>query len=569
MRGQMPKITVPEIVSRFELNPEKDIPRMHSWFLDAAHCTPPVTPLFGWHWARYCSHGFKVACAELSIPACKGWEIRLLNGRIYFSLNVIRDPQEIAWREVKFHESLKPWIADFTGLWEGYKKELLSIYDGLKKFNIDSFTDAELSRHHTDLKEAYSRMWEIHFLGMYASFSAWYLFENFTKERFGLRDWDPEFQDMMRGFDNRIYQMDNKLWEFKQLAIEMGIDCIFRNNGPDRVIGELMQTERGRCWFVEFMSYLHKDEVGGWRMTSFSDLNEPYWLEKPAIPVALIRDSIINDSHFDLNSTREKIIKKREIAISRFLNQVTPEEKEYVTGILKLASNVSLYNEEHDLYCELMAHSLLRRGYLTIGKRLAKAGTIDTPEDILMMNPEEIDEVIKAPESHDLRRIVHRRRVEWEYNCKSEKPPVLFTNRQDFGEAINLDILPSQDAIAIKAMVGLQKPVSETGADLIGVCGCAGIVTGKARVVNTYEDLAKVKTGEILVCPGANPAWTPAFRKICGVICDSGGILCHAAIIGREYGLPTIVNTQNGTIRIKTGQNVKIDALKGVVYFLD
>ncbi len=566
---RIPGINLPDVILRHEFIPEKDIPAMHSWFLDAAHCTPPVTPLFGWLWAEYCTHGFKTACKELSVPGCRGWEIRLLQGNIYFSLNIIRDHREIARREINFDKSLKPWIADFDGLWNRHKIELLSLYNKLKKFDIDRFTDAELSRHHTDLKEMYKRMWEIHFLGMYASFSAWYLFEKITLEDYGLKDSDPEFQDMMRGFDNRIYQMDNKLREFKQRAVEMGIDYIFRDNGPDRVTGELMQTERGRHWLAEFMSYLHNDEVGGWRMTRFSDLTEPYWLEKPAIPIALIRDSIVNDIQFDLVNIRREMAEKREKAISRFLKTVNPEKMEYIAGILKLAGNVSSYNEEHDLYCELMAHSLLRRGYLAIGRRLAKAGAISKPEDILMLSPEEIDDVMKSPESYDLHCVTDNRRSDWEYSCRCEKPPVIFTDRQDFAEALKLDIIPSRDAIAIKAMVALQKTVSDPAADLHGICGCAGKVTGKARVVNTYEELAKIKTGEILVCPAANPAWTPAFGKISGIICDNGGVLCHAAIIGREFGLPTIVNTQNGTVRIKSGQTLMIDAEKGAVYFLD
>ena len=84
-----------------------------------------------------------------------------------------------------------------------------------------------------------------------------------------------------------------------------------------------------------------------------------------------------------------------------------------------------------------------------------------------------------------------------------------------------------------------------------------------------YEDLKNVKAGDILVCPGTNPAWTPVFGLVNGVITDTGGTLCHAAIIGREYGVPTIVNTQQGTSKIKSGQRVKMDATNGAIYILD
>ena len=51
----------------YDLIEEMDLPAMHSWFLDGTHSVPPWTPLYGWYWIRYCCHGLKVACEELSI----------------------------------------------------------------------------------------------------------------------------------------------------------------------------------------------------------------------------------------------------------------------------------------------------------------------------------------------------------------------------------------------------------------------------------------------------------------------------------------------------------------------
>lgn len=554
----------------YQFNADTDIPAIHSWFLDSIHSSPPVTPLFGWLWARFCSHGLKFACSALSVPRCKGWEIRIFNGGIYCSLQIVRDPGEIAERETKFNRALQPWVENFDGLWRGYKKELLDIYSRLKAFDVDSPSNLELSRHHHDLMQAYRRMWEIHFLGLYASFSTWYNFETITKERFGLKDMDPGFQDMMRGFDNKIYQTDRKMWEFKQLAIEMGLAHIFRDNEPEAIIAELQRSVAGQKWLAEFMAYMHNDDVGGWRMTCFSDLTEPYWLEEPAIPVALVRDYITMDSSFDLAGIREKLTVQREAAISHFLDGIPPEEKDYFKKMLNLAGKVSYYNEEHDLYCELMAHAFMRRGYLAIGRKLAQAGTIDVPEDIFMMYPVEIERVIMVPETNDMRRLTRSRRARWEEGCKNNKLPILFTNRENLDEAIKMDILPSRDAIAIKALVGdAPRPKAGLEADLWGTCGGSGKAEGEACVVFTYEDLRKVKSGDILICPSVNPAWTPVFSKIKGVITDSGGTLSHAAIIGREYGLPIIVNTRKGTSQIKSGQRVRMDAAIGAVYILE
>jgi pyruvate,water dikinase len=563
------KVKIWDETPGFDYIAEIDLPAMHSWFLDKAHSIPPVTPLYGWQWARYCGHGLKVACAELSIPTCKGWELRILNGGIYCALHIVRDQREIAEREVKFRQAMRPWLEDFDNLWSGYKQELLSIYSKLKELDVDNATNLELYHHNYDLMQAYMRMWEIHFLGMYASFDAWLAFEALTKERFGLTDRDPEFQDMMRGFDNKIYQMDKKMWEFAQLAIEMGLEDVFRKNEPQLVIAKLQQSAKGRDWFKKFMDYMKTDDVGGWRMRRFTDFTEPYWLEDPATPMALVKDNVMRGAGYDLEVIRAEMVRKREASIAAFLNRVLPEERELFEGMIRLSGKASSYNEEHDLYCELIMQALMRRGYLAIGRRLAQKGTIDNPEDVFMMNPEEIDRVMMVPEAHDMRWITQRRRAAWEEWQRGPSPPLFLTDRASIDEAIRMDIIPSGDVIAIKAIVGeMPQPKPELKADLWGICGCPGEVEGTARVVFTYEDLKKVKPGDILVCPAANPAWTLVFGIVGGVITDTGGTLCHAAVISREHGLPTVVNTQQGTAKIKSGQRVKIDAANGAIYIL-
>jgi len=104
--------------------------------------------------------------------------------------------------------------------------------------------------------------------------------------------------------------------------------------------------------------------------------------------------------------------------------------------------------------------------------------------------------------------------------------------------------------------------------ELFGSPGSSGVVEGKARVIKKVEDLALLQAGEILVAPTTSPSWAPAFTKIAGAVTDVGGPMCHAAIVCREYGLPTVVGTGNGTSVIKTGDLIKIDGDSGLVNIL-
>jgi pyruvate,water dikinase len=89
------------------------------------------------------------------------------------------------------------------------------------------------------------------------------------------------------------------------------------------------------------------------------------------------------------------------------------------------------------------------------------------------------------------------------------------------------------------------------------------------QVVQQPSDLSTVEDGEILVAPITSPSWTPVFARIKGAVSDIGGIMCHAAIVSREYGLPAVVGTGTGTTSIRTGQMVRVDGDTGTVTLLD
>jgi phosphoenolpyruvate synthase/pyruvate phosphate dikinase len=120
-------------------------------------------------------------------------------------------------------------------------------------------------------------------------------------------------------------------------------------------------------------------------------------------------------------------------------------------------------------------------------------------------------------------------------------------------------------------VAGLEMPIPrpELKADIRGVSSSPGVAEGVARVIINFDQLGEVQPGEILVCPITNPAWTPVFGIVKAVVTDRGGLLSHAAIVGREYGIPTIVNTFVATSTIKTGQRVRVDATNGAIYLLD
>jgi pyruvate,water dikinase len=130
-------------------------------------------------------------------------------------------------------------------------------------------------------------------------------------------------------------------------------------------------------------------------------------------------------------------------------------------------------------------------------------------------------------------------------------------------------LVQSMDPIALKVVVGSMPQVRpELKADLYGICGSPGVAEGTARVIMTEDELHLVQEGDILVAATTSPSWTPVFSMIKGVIVDRGASLSHAAIVGREYRIPVVMNVFEGTAKIKSGQRIKVDANLGVVFIL-
>ncbi|WP_327049246.1 PEP-utilizing enzyme [Microbispora sp. NBC_01189] len=102
-------------------------------------------------------------------------------------------------------------------------------------------------------------------------------------------------------------------------------------------------------------------------------------------------------------------------------------------------------------------------------------------------------------------------------------------------------------------------------ATLTGTPGSRGTVTGTARIVRGRGDFARVRPGDILVCPFTDPAWTPLLRVAAGVVTETGGVLSHAAIVAREHAIPAVLGVPDATSRLRDDTLITVDGTAGTV----
>jgi pyruvate,water dikinase len=119
------------------------------------------------------------------------------------------------------------------------------------------------------------------------------------------------------------------------------------------------------------------------------------------------------------------------------------------------------------------------------------------------------------------------------------------------------------------ANIPAHPPAPSTGDVIEGKAGSAGCAEGIVQRIDSPDEGDRLQAGEILVARTTNVGWTPIFPRAGAVVTDIGSSLSHAAIVARELGIPAVVGCSDATIRLKTGDRVRVDGGRGTVEILE
>jgi rifampicin phosphotransferase len=189
-----------------------------------------------------------------------------------------------------------------------------------------------------------------------------------------------------------------------------------------------------------------------------------------------------------------------------------------------------------------------RQVLLRQGEALVAAGILDRADDLFFLLLDEL-KVLSMGAPGDWRKLVARRRHTFERELRRQPIPRLLLS----------------DGAAIYEGMGAVEGVDGV---IVGSPVSAGVVEGRVRVVFDPSD-ANLQPGEILVCPGTDPAWTPLFLAAGGLVMEVGGLMTHGSVVAREYGIPAVVGVDRATQRLKTGQRVRVDGAMGQIVVIE
>jgi pyruvate,water dikinase len=281
----------------------------------------------------------------------------------------------------------------------------------------------------------------------------------------------------------------------------------------------------------------------------------------------MIKTFLLAPEPHDFEAARRAAIAERDAAIDAARSRLTVHEQAVFDAGLAActAANFSWWQDDHNYYIDLKVSLPMRWACQAIAERIGA----DAPDDtIFLFWPENLALVEGRKTFREYRSIIQARRQYFDhwYHRRAGMPKMLGSIPDSVDDPILIEIFglnPRFLATIQAAGTGAgQQPAART---LTGIPASKGTARGPARVLNSADDLHRIAPGEILVCESTSPNWTPAFAKIAGCVCDGGGTLSHAAIVGREYGVPTVTAVGLATVQIKDGDDVEVDGTTGIV----
>lgn len=522
-------------------------------------------------------------------PAALGIDHRILNGYVYISGNAVLDPRQIEqrahefarraghyysnWRELDhaWVEKIRATIADTQAI---VVPRLPEVEPDAMVFEGAPGTSLRLVEAWHRTVESMHRGWQLHFEMMLLGYGAYMSFQQFCRGAF------PEIEDqtvarMVAGLDSIIFRPDDELKRLAARAVELGLAELFTvPRQTSDLLDALNGTEAGQEWLADL-----EDAKDPWFNFSTGDgfyHSHASWIEDLSLPVAALRGYVERLTRGeDLSRPTASLRQERDRLTSEYRSLLSAEaDQATYDSLLDLVRTVFPHVEEHKFYVEHWFNTVFRQKVREFGDLFVEHGFLRDRDDIFVLRNTEIADALVELISAWAAGGPTRGTVYWP--AQTARRREILRVLRDWSPPPALGPLPDDIADPVLMMLWGITPerlrewtAPSDGHELRGFAASPGVVEGVARVVRSVDAIDSIEPGEILVCQITAPSWAPIFPKISAAVSDIGGIMSHAAIVSREYGLPAVVGTGLGTRTIKTGQRIRVDGDRGLVVILD
>jgi len=561
------------------------------WFCDSQHWPTVFKPFetIGGEFAVKCLGQYNTR--HLMIPPANGIEFKIHLGYLYMSPVPVPEA-EIPNRVPEFERRAGHYFQNWDSMLEGWRTKVHGTIDEMESLTFEPLPDMVpfediVSGKAKDgsevLMENFDRLiqlcyqnWQYHFEFLNLGYIAYLDFFGFCKEMFpGVPD--QAIAKMVQGVDMELFRPDDELKKLAVLAIELGLQSSFENT--DDVAGTLERVRAakdGARWAEAYAAA--QDPWFNFTVGNGFYGHDKYWNEHQEIPLGYIKDYIrrLEDGH-DIMRPVAALIAERDRIIAEYRDHVDVEHQAIFDAKHGLAATAYPYVENHNFYIEHWTMGVFWRKVRQLGAVFVDAGFWSAPEDMLYLNRGEVRDAIfdlvtgwavgsEATGPHYWPTEIERRRGIFDALAAQRPQPALNTPPARITEPFTMMLY---GITTEQVQQWLSGDDAKSDGSITGMAASPGVVEGRARVVTHADQIGEVQEGEILVASITAPSWGPIFGKIKATVTDIGGMMSHAAIVCREYGLPAVTGTGRASTTIQTGQLIRVDGTSGRVEILE
>jgi pyruvate,water dikinase len=561
------------------------------WFCDSQHWPTVFKPFetIGGEFAVKCLGQYNTR--HLLIPPANGIEFKIHLGYLYMSPVPVPEDQ-IPARVPEFERRAGPYFQNWDSLLEQWKLKVratIAEMEGLAfrplpdVVPFDDIVSGKAKDGSEVLMENYDRLiqlcyqnWQYHFEFLNLGYLAYLDFFGFCKQLFpGIPD--QAIAKMVQGVDMELFRPDDELKKLAALAVRLGLQSAFADTDDvDGTLARIGEADGGREWIDAYTAA--QDPWFNFTIGNGFYGHDKYWIEHQEIPLGFIKDYVRRlDQDEQILRPVDQLIAERDRVVAEYRDLVDQEQQAVFDAKRGLAATAYPYVENHNFYIEHWTMGVFWRKVRELGAVFVDAGFWAEPSDMLYLTRGEVRDAIfdyvtgwavgsEPTGPHYWPAEIDRRRGIIDALSTQRPQPALNTPPAQITEPFTM-MLYGITTEQVQQWLG-NDDENANGA-ITGMAASPGVVEGLARVITSADQLGEVQQDEILVATITAPSWGPIFGRIKATVTDIGGMMSHAAIVCREYGLPAVTGTGGASTTIRTGQRIRVDGSRGRVEILE